>query len=103
MTFEPFQADFEARAGEDAVDRASVLSSLRRFTEATGVQMDWDGIETTPNEALVNALSMLAPFGAPEKQALLEAADLKARAEMLVALTEIELAKSHPGPRTTLQ
>ena len=103
VTYEPFAADLKPRLGEDKVDRASVLGALRRFTEATGTEMDWDGIDTTPNEALVNALSILAPFGSPEKQALLEAADLKARAEMLVALTDIELAKSHAGPGTTLQ
>lgn len=103
VSFEPFSPDFEPRFGEDDVDRTSVLDSLRRFTDATGLQMDWAGIETTPNEALVNALSMLAPFEVREKQALLEAADLKARAELLVALTEIELAKSHSGSGKTLQ
>jgi uncharacterized protein len=103
VSYDDFAADFTPRLGEDAVDRAGVLATLRRFTEATGVEMDWSGIETTPNEALVNALSMMAPFGPPEKQALLEAPDLKTRAELLVALTDIELAKSHPGPRTTLQ
>ena len=37
---------------------------------------------------------MMSPYGAAEKQAMLEAPDLKTRAEILVALTEIELAKS---------
>ena len=36
---------------------------------------------------------MLSPYGAREKQALLEAADLKARADMLVAITQMELAR----------
>lgn len=104
VSFAPFAADFEGGGdAEDAVDRGSVLSSLRRYTEANGLQMDWSGIETTPNEALVNALSMMAPFGSREKQALLEAVDVKARAEMLVALTEIELGTSQSGARTTLQ
>ncbi len=98
-----FASDLRPRAGENAVDREAVLAALRTFTEATGTAMDWDGVEKTPNEALVNALSMLAPFGVREKQALLEAADLKSRAEILVALTEIELAKSRSNPQTTLQ
>ncbi len=103
VSFDRFGADFRARTGEAAVDRAAVLAALRSYTEATGLRMDWDGIEQTPNEALVNALSMLAPFGSREKQALLEAVDLKSRAEMLVALTEIELAKSGPTSQSTLQ
>jgi Lon protease-like protein len=36
---------------------------------------------------------MMSPYGPKEKQALLEAPDLKARAEVLVAITEIELAR----------
>ena len=36
---------------------------------------------------------MLSPCGPREKQALLEAPDLKARAEMLVAITTIGLAR----------
>jgi Lon protease-like protein len=42
---------------------------------------------------LVNGLSMMSPCGPREKQALLEAPDLKSRAEMLVAITTIELAR----------
>ncbi len=85
------------------MDREAVLKTLRAYTEATGVRMDWEGVEQTPNEALVNALSMLAPFGVREKQALLEAADLKTRADTLVALTEIELARSGGNVQSTLQ
>jgi len=97
VTFLPFAADFVARAGEDEVDRAAVLTALRAFAEATDLKLDWKGVEQAPNEALVNALSMMSPFGPKEKQALLEAPDLKTRAEMLVAITEIELARGRAG------
>ena len=56
-----------------------------------------------PNEALVNALAMMSPYGSAEKQAMLEAPDLKTRAEILVALTEIELAKNEIDGETKLQ
>ena len=36
---------------------------------------------------------MMSPYGPREKQALLEAADLKSRAEILVAISQIELAR----------
>jgi Lon protease-like protein len=39
----------------------------------------------------------MSPFGATEKQAMLEAPDLKARAGVLVAATEIELARARRG------
>ncbi|WP_029030253.1 LON peptidase substrate-binding domain-containing protein [Salinarimonas rosea] len=92
--FAPFARDFTARAGEDEVDREGVLRTLRQFVDAMEVEVDWRGVEQAPNEALVNALCMMTPFGVREKQALLEAPDLKSRAEALIALTEIEIARS---------
>jgi Lon protease-like protein len=46
---------------------------------------------------------MMSPYGAAEKQAMLEAPDLKTRAEILVAITEIELAKNKTEGETSLQ
>jgi uncharacterized protein len=45
----------------------------------------------------------MSPFGPREKQALLEAPDLKTRAEVLIAITEIEIARSDNDSETTLQ
>jgi len=103
VSFAPFADDFIARKGEEAVDRPALLAALRHFLKANKLNADWDGIETAPNEALVNALAMMSPYGAAEKQALLEARDLKTRAEILVAVTEIELAKQNPEDETPLQ
>jgi Lon protease-like protein len=46
---------------------------------------------------------VISPFGPEEKQALLEALNLKARAEVLVALAEMEIAAGDGGSGTTLQ
>ncbi|EJW13681.1 hypothetical protein A33M_0011 [Rhodovulum sp. PH10] len=98
VDYTPFSDDFVARKGEKEVDRDELLSALRDFLRANDLKADWDGIEAAPNEALVNALAMMSPYGPAEKQALLEAPDLKTRAEILIAVTKIELAKSRtPG------
>ncbi|KAB1072141.1 LON peptidase substrate-binding domain-containing protein [Methylobacterium planeticum] len=102
VSYDAFAADFEARAGEEAVDREGVLRALRDFVESNELQVDWAGIEEAPNEALVNALCMMSPFGVREKQAMLEAADLKIRAEVLIAVTEMELVRG-TGSEPTLQ
>jgi Lon protease-like protein len=93
-----FASDFTPRAGEEAVDREAVLDALRRFADDRQLKIDWDSIKAAPTEALVNGLSMMSPFGAAEKQALLEAPDLRRRAEVLIAATEIELARTAPAP-----
>jgi Lon protease-like protein len=91
--YAPFAEDFQEGAGEAAVDREGLLATLRRFAEVNEVKIVWSDIKKASNEALVNGLSMLSPCGPREKQALLEAPDLKARAEMLVAITTIGLAR----------
>jgi Lon protease-like protein len=96
-----FADDFVGHKGEDEVDREALLQALSDFLKANDLKADWEGIQKAPNEALVNALAMMSPYGPAEKQALLEAPDLKTRAEILVAVTEIELAKG--GTETPLQ
>jgi Lon protease-like protein len=103
VTYQPFADDFVARKGEDEVDRKALLRALSSFLKANNLKADWDGIENAPNEALVNALAMMSPYDAAEKQAMLEAPDLKTRAEILIAVTEIELAKSKTSGETQLQ
>jgi Lon protease-like protein len=103
VAYQPFVDDFTARKGEDEVDRKTLLRALSSFLKANNLKADWEGIENAPNEALVNALAMMSPYDSAEKQALLEAPDLKTRAEILVAVTEIELAKSKTPGESSLQ
>jgi Lon protease-like protein len=93
VDFFPYADDFVARRGEEAVDRQALLEVLTDFLKANNLKVDWEGIEAAPNEALVNALAMMSPYGPAEKQAMLEAPDLKTRAEILIAVTEMDLAK----------
>ena len=97
--FSCFFEDFHEGAGENDVDRRSLVDTLRDFATANELKIDWDDVEQASNEALVNALSMMSPYGAREKQALLEAADLKSRAEILVTISQIELARGADAPR----
>lgn len=93
VNYDGFQADLLPGAGENAVDREAVVTMLRSFAECSKLEIDWASIDAAPTETLVNALAMMSPFGANEKQALVEAIDLKARAETLVALTKLDMAQ----------
>lgn len=93
-----FASDFVARAGEGEVDRVSLLAAFRAYLDANNLQADWDSVSSASTEALVNALSMMSPFGPPEKQALLEAPDLKTRAATLVAIAEFAVRSAGGDP-----
>jgi Lon protease-like protein len=103
VDYATFIDDFTARKGEEDVDRRALIAVLADFLKANNLRADWEGIDKAPNEALVNALAMMSPYGTPEKQALLEAPDLKTRAEILVAVTQIELAKKRTSGEPPLQ
>jgi len=103
VAYHPYEADFQPRRGEEQVDREALLEALRAFSEVKDVEIDWDDVTRAPTEALVNALAMMSPYGLKEKQALLEAPDLKTRAELLVAITEIELAGQDGESDITVQ
>ncbi len=89
----PYLPDFSVGLGEEDVDRGHLLKTLRDYLEANSLEADWSGISNARTESLVNALAIMSPYGPAEKQALLEAPDLKTRAETLVALTEVDLAR----------
>src|ERR1700739_3654694 len=103
VDFFPFIDDFTARKGEDAVDRETLLDVLTDFLKANNLKVDWEGAENAPTGALVNALAMMSPYGPAEKQAMLEAPDLKTRAEILIAVTEMDLAKKRTSGDPPLQ
>ncbi|MEO0543414.1 MAG: LON peptidase substrate-binding domain-containing protein [Pseudomonadota bacterium] len=99
----PFASDLaEADQGDD-VDRAALLEAFKSYLTANELEADWDSVEKAANGPLVNALSVMSPYGSAEKQALLEAQTIKARAETLIAITEMSLARGSEDFKQTLQ
>jgi len=93
----PFAADFMPGLGAEAVDREALVAMIRAYSEFADFNVDFDEIARTATEDLVNLSAMLTPYGPREKQALLEADSLSARAETLIALAEMEMARAGPG------
>jgi Lon protease-like protein len=101
-SYRPYENDLIRGHGQDAVDWLKFVEVLRAYLDARKLTADWDSIQRSPTELLINTLSMISPYGPEEKQALLEAADLKARAEVLIALAEMEIAAPGSGTGTSL-
>jgi hypothetical protein len=87
--FRQVEADLAAFADSEAPDalpsivRAEIEREARRFADSRGVAVDWTQVSRLDDETLVNAISAMAPFDAAAKQALLEAATLDERADLL--------------------
>jgi uncharacterized protein len=103
VNYDGFAADLVTDNQARAVNRDALVTAFRQYLEANNMSANWDEVEKVSTENLVNTLSQMAPYPALEKQALLEAPDLKSRADMLIALTELALAKQANGKSNTLQ
>lgn len=90
-------ADFIPNDGEKSVDREKLLHTLRAYFDVHQFDVDWEAVNESQTEELVNNFSMASPYGAREKQALLESASLSNRAETLIALAEVEMKRMQSG------
>ena len=71
--------------------RKDFESLLKIFLEKISINADWDMVQTTNDEDLVNMISMCCPFDVSEKQALLEAKTLDERLDVLTSLMQMGL------------
>ena len=71
-----------------SVERASLELESRRFADSLGYAVDWEAVTRLDDESLVNGIAQIAPFDPASKQALLEAATLSDRAELIVQLMQ---------------
>ena len=93
------EADWTAYHGdvgepEGEVDRTRLFVSLKPYFQAREIDANWDAIHDTPSERLINSLAMICPFEPLEKQALLEAATLADRLEVLTSLVEMAVLET---------
>jgi Lon protease-like protein len=95
--------DLVSETGSSSVNRRELVTAFRNYLEANSMTANWREVEAVSTEILVNTLSLLAPYPPRDKQALLEAPDLKSRAEVLVALTELQLSRSGSSSRQRMQ
>ncbi len=102
VTFTPYQKDLVRGHGQNSVDWTRFLQVLKSYLDARKLTADWESIQRSPTELLINTLSMISPYGPEEKQALLEAPDLKTRSEVLMALAEMEIAAPSSGSGSSL-
>ena len=105
------QGDVEVDLADDQdpeplglAQRAEVEREARRFGNALGLAVDWEAVGRLDDEMLVNSIAQIAPFDVGAKQALLEAASLADRADLVVQLMQFQrLAPGGADMGQTLQ
>ncbi|MBY8976016.1 LON peptidase substrate-binding domain-containing protein [Rhodobacteraceae bacterium NNCM2] len=97
-----FHADLGEAEQDEEMDRKEFFPLLERFFASRELSSDWESLESAETELLINSLSMMCPFSTEEKQALLEAPNLRDRRETLVALMQFAIASGN-GPSGAMQ
>ena len=85
VNYENFITDLKS---EDVtnVDRETLLKLIKKYLKNKSLLADWDIIQQTPTEQLINYSGVLVPFTPEEKQLLLEAKTIMGRSRALEAL-----------------
>ena len=84
-----YKKDFGTLSLISPKQRQDFEALLKIFLEKISINADWEMVETTNDEDLVNMISMCCPFDVSEKQALLEAKTLERRLEVLTSLMQM--------------
>lgn len=71
------------------LDRVRLRALLESYFQQHGIACDWDYIDGASDEKLITCLSMICPFDAAEKQALLEAVCCNTRAAQFMTMLEM--------------
>jgi Lon protease-like protein len=86
--WKPYLADLgEPEVPE--IDRTHLIKLLEIYFKKNAISVDWNVVQSAPNDVLLPTLIMICPFAPNEKQALLEADSFAARASMLTTLLEM--------------
>jgi len=70
--------------------RAEIEREARSYADSLGYSVDWESVGRLDDEMLVNGIAQIAPLDVGSKQALLEAADLAVRADLLVQFMQFQ-------------
>lgn len=91
VNWDGFPADLGGHETDPGLERDRFFPLLGSYFDAVGVKTDLGTLRAADDEMLINSLSMLCPFEAEEKQALLEAQTLPERRLTLETLMEFAL------------
>jgi len=99
-SYESFRSDMNTPEKFE-LNREGLMSKLKAYLETQSIPINLEIIKGLSDATLVMSLCMICPFDPREKQALLEAATMRARADTLLALLQMGAFESSApeGPR----
>jgi Lon protease-like protein len=88
VSYESYPGDIIEKS-DFSIDRVRLLRSLKSYLATNELKADWEMLEKTSNDQLLNVLSIACPFAVREKQALLESRNPQEQSELMTVLMEM--------------
>ncbi len=82
------------------MDRVKLFTLLKSYFHIEGLMCNWENIKKASDDTLVTVLSMACPFQPAEKQAILEAQNAHARADVFMMMLEMAVISAENGDDT---
>lgn len=101
--YAPFRDDMNDAYPRGEIDRERLFGALGQYFKSHNIDPNWQAIRAMGDRMLVTSLAMGCPFNPSEKQALLEAAALPARADILTTLLEMAAPATDSGSDNKLR
>ncbi len=98
VSYDSYRQDCAAPARAEDVLRQKLVLTVEKYLKLYDIAPKWELLEKACDEELINALAMICPFDAAEKQALLEAPTLGDRAELMIKMMEFSLSSGRQPP-----
>ncbi len=76
------------------LDADRLIAGLKAYFRTRDISADWDSIGNASPDTLVTTISMVCPFEAHEKQALLESPTIERRSQLLIGIIESSMNQS---------
>lgn len=99
VDFSPFPEDFLPSAAVPTKQRTELNNVAFYLAQALRLEIARNDVEAMPDADMISVFAMIGPFDHAEKQALLEAPGLLARADLLLALGEVALSRALKGAK----
>ena len=89
VDWQDFLSDMEIDKHPMLKERSILESKLKSYFNKIKIKADWQAIQASSDEDLINSISMGCSFSIAEKQALLEAKTLEQRLHILCSLLDM--------------
>ncbi|MBS91941.1 MAG: hypothetical protein CMM95_02675 [Rickettsiales bacterium] len=91
VEWKQYKDDFKIGTLKSKKRREDFLNILKIYLKKISITADWQAVQVSSDEDLVNSIAMGCPFDQNEKQALLQANSLDERLDILISLINIAL------------